>query len=96
MKNTNDLVGHLTKVDGVTAAFDGPRFHEAMLMLDRAVGPVLDALAERGILGGLDLSGLFPEIGNGLLVCATETKSAGEIEAYASALAEIMREARVA
>jgi len=96
MRNTQTLVQRLTAVDGVSAAFDGPRFHEAVLKLDRAVGPVLDALAERGILGGLDLAGMFPEIGDGLLVCATETKSAGEIEAYASALAEIMREARVA
>jgi len=96
MRNTSRLVQRLTAVDGVSTAFDGPRFHEAVLKLDRPVGPVLDALAERGILGGLDLTGMFPEIGDGLLVCATETKSAGEIEAYASALAEIMREARVA
>ncbi len=96
MQNTQTLVQRLTALDGVSTAFDGPRFHEAVLRLDRPVGPVLDALAERGILGGLDLTGMFPEIGNGLLVCATETKSAEEIEAYASALAEIMREARVA
>jgi hypothetical protein len=31
-----------------------------------------------------------------MLVCATETKGAGDIEAYTSALGDIMREARVA
>jgi hypothetical protein len=31
-----------------------------------------------------------------MLVCATETKSDGDIEAYTSALGDIMREARVA
>jgi glycine cleavage system protein P-like pyridoxal-binding family len=31
-----------------------------------------------------------------LLVCATETKTEEDIERYAAALAEIMREARVA
>jgi glycine dehydrogenase subunit 1 len=57
---------------------------------------VLAALAEKDVLGGLDLSGEFPELGNAMLVCATETKSDGDIEAYTSALGDIMREARVA
>ena len=30
-------------------AFDAPRFHEAVLLLDRPVAPVLEALARRGI-----------------------------------------------
>jgi len=96
MRNTQALVRRLSAVEGVRSAFSGPRFHEAVLTLDRTVGPVLEALADRGILGGLDLTETFPEIGRGLLVCATEIKSAEDIEAYASALAEIMREARVA
>ena len=40
---------------GRARAFDGPFFHEAVLLLDRPVAPVLKALAARGILGGLDL-----------------------------------------
>ena len=96
VRNTDQLVRRLTTVNGVTTVFDGPRFHEAVLKLDREVGPVLEALADRGILGGLDLSGQFPELGNSLLVCATETKTAEDIEAYGAALSEIMREARVA
>ncbi len=96
VRNTEQLVRRLTTVSGVTAAFDGPRFHEAVLKFDREVGPVLEALADRGILGGLDLSDQFPELGNSLLVCATETKTAEDIEAYGAALSEIMREARVA
>ncbi len=96
MENTERLVRSLEAVDGITAAFSGPRFHEAVIRLDRSVGPVLAALAEKGVLGGLDLSAEFPELGNTMLVCATETKSVGDIEAYASALGDIMREARVA
>ena len=48
------------------------------------------------ILGGFDLSCDFPNLGNALLVCATETKTEEDIETYAATLAEIMREARVA
>ena len=58
------------------AAFTAPRFHEAVLLLDRPVAPVLAALARRGILGGLDLTERYPELGHALLVCATETKLA--------------------
>lgn len=87
---TADLLQALTRITGVTAAFSIPRFHEAVLLLDRPVAPVLAALAERGILGGLDLGTSYPELGNALLICATETKLDADIDAYASALADIM------
>jgi len=80
----------------VRPLFKGARFHEAVLTLDRPVAPVLAALAERDLLGGYDLSADFPELGHALLVCATETKLEQDIDAYARALGEIMREAQVA
>ena len=90
-QRTADLVRALCRIRGVSAAFDAPRFHEAVLLLDRPVAPVLAALAERGISGGLDLGGSYPELGHALLVCATETKTEADIDAYARALADIMR-----
>jgi glycine dehydrogenase subunit 1 len=77
-------------VPGVRLAFDRPRFHEALLVLDRPVRGVLDALAARGIVGGFDASADYPALGNALLVCATETRTAEDIETYARALREIM------
>jgi glycine dehydrogenase subunit 1 len=59
-------------------------------LLDRPVPQVLEALAERGILGGLDLTDRYPELGHALLICATETKTETDIAAYAAALADIM------
>ncbi|MEO1202456.1 MAG: hypothetical protein AAFX10_07100 [Pseudomonadota bacterium] len=61
------------------------------LKLDRPVAPVLEALAASNILGGLDLSDYYPEYGNALLVCATETKTDADIEAYAVAMRDIMQ-----
>ena len=90
-QQTAKLVDLLVGIDGVEAAFSAPHFHEAVVRLDRPVGPVLDALAERGVLGGYDLSGDFPELGNALLVCATETKIDEDLEAYASALRDVMK-----
>ena len=89
-QQTAKLVELLVGIDGVEAAFSAPHFHEAVVRLDRPVGPVLDALAERGVLGGYDLSGDFPELGNALLVCATETKIDEDLEVYASALRDVM------
>src|SRR3954464_4656661 len=54
-RNTQELVAALTRVKGVRLAFDKPRFHEAVLLLDRPVAPVLAELARRGIVGGFDL-----------------------------------------
>jgi glycine dehydrogenase subunit 1 len=89
---TRELAGMLTAIQGVEPLFDAPHFHEVALRLDRPVAPVLAALAERGILGGLDISREYPE--HSLLVCATETKTASDLEAYAGALAAIMKKER--
>lgn len=87
---TRELVDALTKIKGVKLVFKGPRFHEAVLQLDRKVGDVLEALAQRGIIGGHDLSRQYPELGNALLVCATETRTTEDIAAYAKALGEVL------
>ncbi len=89
-RQTSELVGALTKIKGVKLVFEGPRFHEAVLQLDRKVSDVLEALAARGIIGGYDLSGGYPELGNAMLVCATETRTSEDIAAYAQALGEVM------
>jgi glycine dehydrogenase subunit 1 len=89
-ERTHSLVRALTRIPGIAAAFDTPRFHEAVLILDRPVGPVLAALAERGIAGGLDLGPTHPELGHAILVCATETKLDEDIDAYASAMRSAM------
>jgi glycine dehydrogenase subunit 1 len=96
MQRTEDLAVALCKVPGVKRAFSAPHFHETVLILDRPPAGVLAALARRGIFGGLDLSERYPELGHALLVCATETKLAADIEAYAGALSEVMKTSRVA
>ena len=96
MQRTAELVAALAKVPGVRVAFDRPRFHEALLVLDRPVAPLLEALAARGIVGGYDASRDYPSLGHALLVCATETRTREDIEAYAAALAGIMTGAAAA
>jgi glycine dehydrogenase subunit 1 len=93
-ERTEALVRALTAISGIAAAFDTPRFHEAVLVLDRPAAPVLAALAERGIAGGLDLAASHPELGHAILVCATETKSDQDIDAYARAMRAVIERPR--
>jgi glycine dehydrogenase subunit 1 len=91
MARTDELLRALSAIDGVRRAFCAPGFHEVVLLLERPVAPVLSALAARGILGGLDLSAYYPELGAALLVCATETRTSADIQCYAAALSEVLR-----
>ena len=93
---TRDLVAALSRTKGVRAAFDSHFFHEAVLILDRPVAPVLKSLASRNILGGFDLSADYPALGNALLVCATETKTDADIESYAATFGDAMQAALAA
>jgi len=96
MERCAQLVHALVRIPGVRPAFEGPRFPEAVLLLDRPVRGVLEALARRGIVGGYDLSAHYPSLGNALLVCATETRTPEDIETYARALADVMQNAAAA
>ena len=93
---TRELVTALARINGVRPAFATPCFHEAVLLLDRPVAPVLKSLEAKGIIGGFDLAEAYPELGPGLLVCATETKTSEDIASYAQALGEAMKAARAA
>jgi glycine dehydrogenase subunit 1 len=90
-QRANELVAALTRVKGVKLAFERPRFHEAVLQFDRPVAPVIAELARRGIVAGVDLSNDYPELGQALLVCATETRTPADIKTYADALTETLK-----
>jgi glycine dehydrogenase subunit 1 len=92
-RNTARLSAGLCEIGGIERLFEGPFFHEVALRLDRPVGPVLEALAARQILGGLDLGEWRPELGQALLVCATETKTDDDIDAYVAAMRDVFNAA---
>ena len=92
-EQTSKLAALLLEIDGVDNVFPAAHFHEIAVRLDRPVGPVLEALAAQNIIGGYDLSAEYPELGNALLICATETKTEEDLQIYATKLAEIMNTA---
>ena len=88
--NTTALVEQLCAIAGVAPAFDRPVFHERALRLPAPAAEVLRLLAAHNILGGYDLAADYPELGNAVLVCATELRTAGEIAHYAQKLGRVI------
>jgi glycine dehydrogenase subunit 1 len=88
--NTWDLIGQVTAIPGITKLFDRPLFHEAVLQLPRPAEEVLAKLAEQGLIGGYNLRDDYPELGHAILICATETKTAADIETYTTHLRAIL------
>lgn len=84
--NTHALVDALTAIPRVSLAFSSHYFHEAVITLPKPVMPVLKALADKGIAGGYDLSAQYPNLGNALLICATEMRTEEDIALYADCL----------
>ena len=68
-------------------------FNEFTVKLPGAAAPVVDRLAERGVLGGVPVSRLlpdYPEVHDLLIVAATETTSAEDCDAFCAAIAECL------
>jgi glycine dehydrogenase subunit 1 len=84
-----DRLSRVAGVELVNPAF----FNEFTLRLPREARPVVRAMAERGVLGGVSLGRLYPGVEaleQGLVVAVTETSTAEDVEALAEALEEAL------
>jgi len=84
-----DRLAQLPGVELVNDSF----FNEFTLRLPKEARPVVQAMAERDVLGGVSLGRLYADnadLQNGLIVAVTETTTAEDIEALASALEEAL------
>jgi glycine dehydrogenase subunit 1 len=82
----------LTQIAGVDIV-NQSFFNEFTLRLPTSARPVVRALADRKVLGGVSLGRLYPGVDaleNGLVVAVTEVVSAADIETFATALEEIL------
>jgi len=82
-----DRLARVPGVELVSSSF----FNEFTLRLSKEARPVIRALADRGVLGGVSLGRLYPGVEaleNGLVVAVTEIVTDEDVEALASALEE--------
>jgi len=89
--NTLTLAQKLAALAGVKRAFSMPVFHEFVLQIEAPAAGVLQALRAQRILGGVALTHDYPELGEAILVCATETKNAADLDRYVQALAAALQ-----
>ena len=78
----------IAALPGVSPAFPGePCFKEFAVRLPRPAATVIDAMVERGFLAGVAM----PQAGDDVMVVAvTERRSRAEIDAFVSALGEVL------
>jgi glycine dehydrogenase subunit 1 len=85
-----DAAERLARVPGV-ALVNHAFFNEFTLKLPKPARPVVRAMADQGVLGGVSLGRLYPgaeALENGLVVAVTETTTDDDVEALANALEE--------
>ena len=84
--NTQLLMSELEQLNGVQRVFSSANFHEAVFKFDLSLDDVIRSLAAQGIVAGIRLEDDYPELGNCLMVCATETKSEEDIKSFVQTL----------
>lgn len=90
--NLRALRDRLLAIPGVEPLFAGrAHFHELALKLPKPASEVVELLAARRIVAGVALGEEYPQHGDPLLVCTTETKSMADLDAFAEALVDILR-----
>jgi glycine dehydrogenase subunit 1 len=77
--NTASLSEQLSALPGVRPLFDRPFFHERAFLLPTSASAIVEQLAAERIIAGVAIGEEYPELGDALLVCVTETKNADDI-----------------
>jgi glycine dehydrogenase subunit 1 len=89
-ENACNLADRLSAIDGAELVNE-TFFNEFTLKLNKPAVDVVDALVEKGVIGGVALSRLTGGADEGLLlICATETNLDEDIAAYEAALKEVL------
>lgn len=88
--NTRLLLDKLALISGIKPVFNRPYFHEVLLRTEKKATDVLSALADQGIEGGYATTVHYPELGECLLVCVTETKTQADLDRFCRALKAVL------
>jgi glycine dehydrogenase subunit 1 len=91
LERARRLAARVTAIPGFARTFTAPFFNEVAIRVPRGTtaAAVLAELERRKILGGVDLGRWYPELADSILMTATEVTTDAEIDALATALAEI-------
>jgi glycine dehydrogenase subunit 1 len=95
MQRVRYAIRKLNQVAGVKTHFPNtPHFKEFVVNFDKTgktVGRINQALHEKGIFGGKDLSAEFPSLGQSALYCVTEVHTQADIDVLVNAIQEAVK-----
>jgi glycine dehydrogenase subunit 1 len=86
LRRCHYLADGLSAINGVTLKFKQPYFSEFVIETAAPAAKLLPALAEEGILGGIDLGRFWPQYANCILVSVTEMNSTADLDKFIQAL----------
>lgn len=89
-ERARELQTELAAIHGLEIVFKTPFFHEMVVRFNKPVDQVLHELSMRHIQAGFALKTHYPELGEALLICVTETKTSQDIKHFAQQLREVL------
>jgi len=90
IQKANYALEKISQVKGINRRFSGNIFNEFVIELSTDMAEVENDLREKGVIPGLKMGEFYPELGNCLLVCVTETHKKEEIDRLVSFLEEAL------
>lgn len=73
---------------GIEVVFEGPSFNEFVIKLPLPYKEINQKLFKKEIIGGFDLSSVYPELNNHMLVAVTELRTKEEIDIFAQEMGD--------
>ncbi len=90
INNTQTLKDKLADVNGVKILFNESGFHEFVIQVERPADEIIADMAAKGYVAGVNISADYPDLGQCLLLCVTETKSEEDLDDFVTALSECL------
>lgn len=89
LQKANYAKKKLSRIRGIKTPFRDNSFNEFILEFEKPWEEISSHLEEKGIIGGLSIANVYPELDNCVLVCVTESHRKEEIDRFADHLEEI-------
>ncbi|WP_395167485.1 aminomethyl-transferring glycine dehydrogenase subunit GcvPA [Francisella salimarina] len=89
-ENTTKLANELSKLDGVNARFNNLFFNEAVIDLPVNAQDFVTEMEKEGIDAGYFLGEYHTDLGNSIMVCATEIHTSEDIKEYIEATKKVL------
>lgn len=93
---TREMQKELSAIPHVERVFSGPYFNEVVMRINMPTDKLLQEVATHHIQAGYSLKDDYPELGNCLLICATETKTSEDIKLLVHHLRDALGERKLA